>query len=205
MKCKCEWCDRKDIYSKESELCHKHYQQFKRHGKLFKTSYDPNDIIQYDSYAEIILRNRQGEEIDRAIIDNDCVDEVSKYKWCRQSQGYVICRELNMYLHMFILGVNDDIKYRIDHINRNPMDNRKENLRYATAQENSRNKSVQKNNTSGHTGVYFNKASNKWQATIWIDGEPIYLGVYESKEIAIKIREEAEEKYFGEFKPNFKE
>lgn len=201
MKCSCEWCNDENIYNKKLNLCHKHYQQMKRHGRLFKTIYDPNDIIIYESHSEIILRNKSGDEINRAIIDNEFINEVSSYKWCLQSQGYVLCRELNMYLHVFILGKNEDTKYRIDHINRNPLDNRLSNLRYATAQENSRNKSIQKNNTSGCTGVHLIKSVNKWQATININENHMYLGIYDDKDEAIRVRKEAEEKYFGEFSP----
>ena len=199
MKCSCEWCDNTDIYSKKLCLCHKHYQQMKRHGKLFKTIYDPNDIICHETYSEIIIRNKSGEEISRSKIDNEYVDIVSEYKWCLQSQGYVLCRELNMYLHEFIMGKCPD--HRIDHINRDPLDNRKHNLRYATAQENSRNRSIQKNNKSGYVGVHLVKSVNKWQATIVVDGKSIYLGLYEDINEAIRVRKEAEEKYFGDFSP----
>lgn len=88
-----------------------------------------------------------------------------------------------------------------DHINRNPLDNRKENLRRATRTENNRNCSISKNNTSGIIGVGWNKRNNSWRVRITVDRKPIEIGSFENKEDAIKARLEAEAKYFGEFAP----
>ena len=57
-----------------------------------------------------------------------------------------------------------------------------------------------KNNTTGNTGVYWNKRAKKWQVQIMINGESIYLGLFKEKIDAINKRKEAEIKYFGEFK-----
>ena len=56
------------------------------------------------------------------------------------------------------------------------------------------------NNTSGITGVYWKKDRNKWGARIVVNGKCIYLGYFANKEDAIKIRKEAEIKYFGEYR-----
>ena len=52
------------------------------------------------------------------------------------------------------------------------------------------------NNTSGQKGVFWNKATKRWQAGIKIKGKNIYLGRYVDKQDAINARLEAEEKYF---------
>lgn len=88
-----------------------------------------------------------------------------------------------------------------DHKNRNPLDNRKENLRPATQHENVMNKGIQRNNISGITGVGWVKRLQKWRARIAYDEKEIYLGVFENKEDAIRARLIAEKKYFGEFAP----
>lgn len=88
-----------------------------------------------------------------------------------------------------------------DHVNRNPLDNRRKNLRKATQKENTRNKSKQKNNISGITGVGYMKKLDKWRARITVDDKSIYLGLFENKEDAICTRLKAEKEYFGEFAP----
>lgn len=57
-------------------------------------------------------------------------------------------------------------------------------------------------NTSGKTGVSWNKASCNWEAYIQKDGKKINLGRYETFEAAVKVREEAEINYFGRLKGN---
>lgn len=88
-----------------------------------------------------------------------------------------------------------------DHIDRNPFNNRKYNLRPATIQENAMNASLNINNTSGIIGVSFSKHHKKWKSYITFNGKQIYLGLYENKEDAIKTRLKAEKEYFKEFAP----
>lgn len=59
----------------------------------------------------------------------------------------------------------------------------------------SRDKPVPKN-TSGVTGVTWDKSRDKWMATIGLKGKRIFLGRFDKKEDAIKAREKAEKKYF---------
>lgn len=72
----------------------------------------------------------------------------------------------------------------IDHINRNKLDNRLENLRAVTRTENQHNHGLRKNNTSGYIGVYFHKQANKYEAQIILNGKRIYLGLYATAEEA---------------------
>lgn len=88
-----------------------------------------------------------------------------------------------------------------DHKNRNPLDNRRENLRAASQKENVRNKTIQKNNQSGFIGVSYMKNIDRWIARIICDGKRIHLGTFKNKEDAIKERLKAEKKYFGDFAP----
>ena len=88
-----------------------------------------------------------------------------------------------------------------DHDDRNELNNRKYNLRVATKQDNSRNRNLQKNNTSGFVGVSLNKKSKTWRSYIMIDKRNINLGSYQNKKDAIRARLVAEKQYFGEFAP----
>lgn len=89
-----------------------------------------------------------------------------------------------------------------DHINRNPLDCRKENLRKCTSAENARNRNKQKSNTSGIVGVTWMKKNQKWLVRINDEvGHRISLGLFDNKEDAIRVRLQAEAKYYGEFAP----
>lgn len=81
---------------------------------------------------------------------------------------------------------------QIDHINHERRDNRIENLREVSNQENSKNRPKQKNNTSGYQGVSFNKTRKKYHAYITIDGYRLTIGNYECLDDAIAARKEKE-------------
>lgn len=89
----------------------------------------------------------------------------------------------------------------VDHIHCSTTrhDNRKSNLRITDNLHNSLNSGIQTNNTSGTTGVHWNKQSQKWLSFITVNKERIRLGLFEKYEEAVRVRKEAEDKYFGEF------
>jgi len=88
-----------------------------------------------------------------------------------------------------------------DHIDRNPMNNRKENLRPCDRYQNAHNASKRIDNKSGVTGVYWDKHSQRWKATIMFHRKNINLGSFYNKTDAIIARLNAEVKYFKEFAP----
>lgn len=90
----------------------------------------------------------------------------------------------------------------VDHINAVKTDNRIENLRLATRKENGRNLHNRAAGVSGVRGVYLHN-SGKYYSQIRIDGRPVHLGYFDSKEEASRARKEAEKEYYGEFSPYF--
>ena len=88
-----------------------------------------------------------------------------------------------------------------DHIDRNPLNNRRSNLRQATASQQNMNQGKQSNNTSGVIGVCWHKDRNKWNAFISISGKRKHLGYFLNKDDAICTRLKAEKEYYGEFAP----
>ena len=58
---------------------------------------------------------------------------------------------------------NPDNKPEVDHIDRNPLNNHVSNLRWATKCENMQNRGKLRNNTSGHTGIYYDNSCNGWR------------------------------------------
>lgn len=74
----------------------------------------------------------------------------------------------------------------VDHINHEKTDNRICNLREATASQNQQNRRLSRNNTSGYTGVHWDRHNNKWGATIGHLNTQKNLGRFESIEAAIQ-------------------
>ena len=72
----------------------------------------------------------------------------------------------------------------VDHINRNRSDNRAQNLRLVSRNENAQNASHSKNNTSGYRGVTFNRKNRVWIAQIGHEMKSIYLGSFVDRDEA---------------------
>lgn len=83
----------------------------------------------------------------------------------------------------------------VDHINHVQNDNRLVNLRFVTHRGNMRNQSVSGKSSTGVTGVYFSKARKKYVVQIMVDGEAIYLGIFDTLESAAEARRQADRKY----------
>ena len=129
---------------------------------------------------------------------------IKDYNWHIDAEGYVCTNiyrdntKTHIKLHRLVMKCNDS-KLDIDHINHIKYDNKKSNLRIVTRCQNNMNMSKRKDNTSGVTGVVWYKTKNKWRAQIMVDKKNISLGYYKNFEDAVRVRKEAEEKYFGEY------
>jgi len=122
-----------------------------RHGFILeRTIHDLNEIRIIENDAEIYLYNRENKLVNKTIIDAEDVIKINKYKWHLTNNGYVYSEEIKMYLHRYLLNAN--INEEVDHIDRNPLNNKKENLRMCTQQQNTFNQSLRTDNTSGVTG-----------------------------------------------------
>ena len=83
----------------------------------------------------------------------------------------------------------------VDHIDHDYRNNSWDNLRVATQQENTKNQSKRRQNTSGTTGISFDKISGTWVAKIGVDMKTLYIGRHKDIKEAIKLRKAAEVKY----------
>lgn len=97
-------------------------------------------------------------------------------------------------LHRFLVGAKKG-DY-VDHINHNTLDNRRHNLRICKNSTNLRNGRIRTNNTSGVSGVHWDKVRDKWSAVIKVNYKTIHLGRHNSFEDAVQARKLAEAKYF---------
>lgn len=85
----------------------------------------------------------------------------------------------------------------VDHIDRNPFNNRLNNLRLVSSKYNSWNHNRNVLNRSGFNGVSYHTATGKYKATITINYQKIYLGEFPTAELAAEARKQAETKYWN--------
>jgi len=98
--------------------------------------------------------------------------------------------------HLAHLYMTGDLPINcMDHIDHDRSNNRWNNLRQATCKENSMNMSKSRRNTSGYTGIYWEKSRNKWKALIRANNQIHHLGYFLDKIEAYKARKKAEIKY----------
>ena len=93
----------------------------------------------------------------------------------------------------------------VDHIDRNTVDDRRENLRLATSSQNQANRGKPKGTCSSkYKGVCWHKPTKKWRARIKVDGKLIHLGLFIEEFEAALAYDRAAKEYFGDFaKLNF--
>ncbi|WP_145574135.1 HNH endonuclease signature motif containing protein [Yersinia alsatica] len=124
---------------------------------------------------------------------------------CVNSSGYLQAMILgkNRMIHRIIWEMNNGPipeGIQVDHIDHNRTNNRIENMRIVTHQQNNQNRTIPKNNTSGACGVGWRQSEKKWYAKITVNGKPKHLGRFKDVNDAISARKAAEAKYG--FHPN---
>jgi hypothetical protein len=196
--CNVEGCNNKHH---AKGFCNKHYWRFKKFGFIKRTKFDKNEFVLYDDYAEMLLYNSFGIEINRTIVDLDKIEKIKIYKWYfNKHNGYVegVVNDKVIGLHRFIMDANDNIE--IDHKDTNKLNNRCLNLRTATRIQNMHNIAKKRDNTSGVVGVCWNKEKGKWKAQIKDNGKNKFLGYFYDIHEAEKVRIRAEKEIQKEFR-----
>ena len=132
---------------------------------------------------------------DYAIVSKEDVDEAKKVYWRKTEYGYARgknpCTRKDILLHKLITRTTSEIM--VDHINRNKLDCRRENMRIADNQINSLNRNTPVNSKTGYKGVCLNGKTGKYKAYIKVDQRQIDLCCFESIESAHKARSDYEE------------
>ena len=127
------------------------------------------------------------------IPSNTRTDIVGKKVGCLTKKGYIVTQIQGKHylVHRIIYKMFNGIAPNmLDHIDGNPKNNKIENLRPATALQNSYNKKNYISNKTGVKGVNFNKQCNKYSARCQVNKKQNWLGLYETleqAEIAVKM------------------
>lgn len=101
-----------------------------------------------------------------AIVDDDDYEGLSIHRWYAAKYGrnwYALRSgsDGKVYMHRHILGLRKGDPLEVDHKNRESLDNRRENLRACTRQQNTRNRRGRKNTSSKHKGVAWKKGESR--------------------------------------------
>lgn len=135
-----------------------------------------------------------------ATVDDEFYDALIGMGSWYYSNGYAAKLSESVYMHRVVLQMAGvEIPSQVDHINGNKLDNRLQNLRVVTQQQNSWNRGPRKNSQSGLKGVCLHKPTQKWLAKICVDGKQKHLGLFEDKLEAARAYNQAAIEAFGEF------
>jgi hypothetical protein len=100
-------------------------------------------------------------------------------------------------IHRLLMNASKGVQ--VDHINGNPLDNRRNNLRLCTNYQNAWNVGKTKRNKSGFKGVSWQSRDKRWRAQICVNKKYISLGFYGTPEEAHKAYVQGSLKYHGDF------
>lgn len=137
----------------------------------------------------IPLRNKAAEVVAYALVEAEDYDWLSKFSWsliggrARRGEWHRGATR-NVYMHRQILELEPGDQLEADHINRNPLDNRRANLRAVSHSENHHNRGAMPRSTSEHRGVSFDHARGNWRAQVTIGGRNHFVGRYASEQDA---------------------
>ena len=143
-----------------------------------------------------------------ALIDDEDAERVLAHKWFarfdRSSGRWYVMRKVqrnhksqSVLLHRFILIAPDGSQ--VDHVNQNPLDNRRSNLRLATNSQNQQKKGRHRANKAGFKGVCWHKGRKAFQAQIKCGGARHHLGLFTTAEDAARAYDAAAALLHGEF------
>ncbi len=177
--------------------CMRHYQQVWNCGKTtLRNKYDRNEFVIQGDICKIKLYDKNNDEVAEAIIDVDDIEQCKGMKW-RLSDGY--CKSGTIYLHRHILGTPAKKGLEGDHINRNRLDNKRKNLRWAANHQNKINSGLSVRNKSGFKGVSWNKAKQKWRVSACFKNKEKEYGHFDDIAEAAKKYNEVVARLHGDF------
>lgn len=134
-----------------------------------------------------------------AIVDDEDFDLVSKYVWQPAVSGSgtgLVYAVTKLRMHRLIMQAPPGMM--VDHINGDPLDNRRANLRLCTNAENQQNTPARKG-SSRFKGVSFNARRKKWYGTFTYNGDFFYCGSWDDEEECARAVDKKRREVCGDF------
>ncbi len=180
---------------KELEILTEKVNELKKNKEI---EHNNQEISRDEKGNAIIYLNK--DKTKYTIVDDDLWHELSKYSWYLRYDNYIVCKINSKMVRMHRYILNAPKELNVDHIDNNPLNNKKENLRLCSQSQNCFNKTKTiKSTTSQFKGVSFSKQNNKFMTTIWHNNIKYNLGSYENEYIAGLAYNLKAQELFGEF------
>jgi hypothetical protein len=143
-----------------------------------------------------------------ALVDESDYARLLVFRWHLNQSGYAVRVQhsprvrgkrtsAQFRMHRLVLEAPPDLQ--VDHINGDRLDNRRSNLRLATAAEQRRNEGVVRGGSSRFKGVTWSKERGLWEAQIKHQRKRMFLGRYRDEVLAARAYDETARSLFGEF------
>jgi len=139
------------------------------------------------------------------LLDDIDFEWFNQWKWYAKKQGikWKVARNITnkigkqdtVLLHRILM--NCPSGKEVDHIDGNPLNNQRKNLRLCTKKENRQNKGMSKNNKSGYKGVTLRR--NVYEVYIRKNNKHLYIGSSKDKQEASRMYNKVAKEVFGEF------
>lgn len=131
---------------------------------------------------------RHGKVAAYALVDKDDYPRIGAHTWRLHGRpsgtqyafrnGKIAGRGITTYMHRELLGLLHGDRRQVDHLNRDGLDNRRENLRVVTQAENGQNRSSHRGSSSRYRGVYWDSLRGKWRAKSRLNGAVVHIGYF---------------------------
>ena len=141
--------------------------------------FTPNKVILEGDVARIEITRRNGDSL-LAVIDREDLGKVlSAGRWTASPLNYIVCNNTRQQLHRLVMNAPKGAV--VDHVNHDPLDCRKINLRITNHMGNMQNRrGAQANSKSGVRGVHWAKHRNKWRVIVRANGVRHNIGYFDS-------------------------
>lgn len=155
------------------------------HGQVALVDDADSDLLKYDWRAHFSKHYADGGAY------------VAERRYMKNSQSHTVAMHRQILARM--MGRELSRKEITDHIDRNPLNNCRANLRLATPAQNNMNTGKRRHNTSGFKGAYYVKSCGKWVSLIGVNGKSRYLGIYLTPQEAHEAYKKAAIEHYGQF------